>query len=123
MLLLIGTGGWDVLSDIAFPPGIDAAAPDIVFHIYGLYLATGAIMVLAAIAAPWKCRARRLERAGLGIVATATLTLSVILVASGVVDNHLNEHAIFAVGIAATVRWWVLRNPGPPKDPGCGHGC
>lgn len=124
----------DLDDSVAFPPEIDRAASDAVFHIYGAYLLlVGSLIALAAILWPAASWSRRVERLGLIMVAGGTgflaFTLAAFVQAN---DGHgcatvaytAVECAVVAVSCVARWRWLrcnqVLPLPTCPKAGGTG---
>jgi hypothetical protein len=121
VLLALALTGLHDLASSPLPPEIAGYAADVVFHLYGLYLLTGALAALWAVLTPWSCRARRTERAGLLTVsfATGTLTAIMLIARTGVADTPgtTDEYSIgtlAAIAVASLARWWSLRDPRPP---------
>lgn len=126
-------GVMDFDDGIPFPPEIDRAASDLVFHIYGAYLLVGSLIALAAILWPAASWSRRVERLGLIMVAGGTGFLAFTLAAfvqandgHGCATVAYTAVACAVVAVSCVARWhWlrcnqVLPLPTCPKAGGTG---
>lgn len=119
LLLVIGLA--DLIDATPVPPELEPVAPEIIFHIYGLYLSIGAVLVLAAIFFSRRVWARRAERAGMLLLAGATGSLIAVIFEWFTTVEYRDPFAeriaiyllvlLVLTTIGSLARWFALRHP------------
>lgn len=132
---MMASGVVDVFGALPFPPEAAVAAPWALWRVYGLWLALGSGMVLAAIlhrCAPW---ARRAERAGMLLIAGAVAAAAAVY-GHWLLLGHLRPAPddptavaivryllalMLATAVGSLARWRFLGTvPPAPRAPGRG---
>lgn len=119
--LLFVVGIFDLFADAPVPPELAPAAPEAIFRVYGLYLAIGSGLVIAAIFGRFKDWSRRVERMGMMLLAGATGSLALVLwewMRTGIpsdddTDNIVVSYLLILLALASfgsLARFWALRH-------------
>jgi drug/metabolite transporter (DMT)-like permease len=123
--LLFVVGMFDLFAPEPVPHELAAAAaPESIWRVYGLYLAIGSGLVLAAIFGRFKPWARRVERMGMMLLAGATGSLSLVLwewMQTGAPSRDDTDNVVVAyllillvlTAVGSLARFFALRNPKP----------
>ena len=122
--LLFVVGMFDLFAPEPVPHELAAAAPESIWRVYGLYLAIGSGLVLAAIFGRFKPWARRAERMGMMLLAGATGSLSLELwewMQTGAPSRDDTDNVVVAyllillvlTAVGSLARFFALRNPKP----------